>query len=64
MVLDGLRYNVHPTHLSIDESISIAKELAPKMTYFTHMNHDVLHAEAEAKLPQNIRFGYDGLVIS
>ncbi len=63
LVLDGLRYEPHPTHFSIEESVAIAKELKPKMTYLTHMNHDVHHAEAEAKLPQNVRLGYDGLSI-
>jgi phosphoribosyl 1,2-cyclic phosphate phosphodiesterase len=64
MVLDGLRYREHPTHLSIDESITLSKELGAKKTYFTHMNHDVLHAEAEATLPNGIHFGYDGLEIN
>ncbi|MBS1904893.1 MAG: MBL fold metallo-hydrolase [Bacteroidetes bacterium] len=63
MVLDGLRHTPHPTHLAIDESIAYAKELRPKMTYLTHMNHDVLHAETESRLPPNIRLAYDGLAI-
>lgn len=63
LVLDGLRYTEHPTHLTISESVALAKELSPKMTYLTHMNHDVLHAEAEGKLPKNVRLAYDGLQI-
>ncbi len=63
MVLDGLRHREHPTHLTIDESVKIAKELAPQKTFLTHMNHDILHAETEQKLPENVRLGYDGLVI-
>jgi phosphoribosyl 1,2-cyclic phosphate phosphodiesterase len=63
LVLDGLRYASHPTHMSIDEAISAANEIGAKMTYLTHMNHDVLHAEAEQKLPKNVRLGYDGLVL-
>jgi phosphoribosyl 1,2-cyclic phosphate phosphodiesterase len=64
LVLDGLRYKPHPTHFSIDEAVAVAQELKPKRTYLTHINHDVLHAEAEEKLPQNIKLGYDGLVFS
>lgn len=63
LVLDGLRFKPHPTHFSIDESIAISKELQPAMTYLTHMNHDVLHSEAEEKLPVNVRLAYDGLVL-
>jgi phosphoribosyl 1,2-cyclic phosphate phosphodiesterase len=64
MILDGLRFTEHPTHLTISEATSIAKELLPKRTYLTHMNHDVLHAEAEKRLPPNVRLAYDGLTLS
>lgn len=61
LVLDGLRWQDHPSHFSIPESLEMVKLLRPKMTYLTHMNHDVLHAEAEAKLPAHVRLAYDGL---
>lgn len=63
LVIDGLRYAPHPTHMTIEEAITASKELGAKMTYLTHMNHDILHAEAEEKLPENVRFGWDGLEI-
>jgi phosphoribosyl 1,2-cyclic phosphate phosphodiesterase len=61
LVLDGLRHKPHPTHLSIEESVKIADKLGARMTYLTHMNHDILHARDEKHLPSNVRFGYDGL---
>ena len=64
LVLDGLRYQPHPTHFSIEEAVSVAKELKPKMTYLTHMNHDILHIEAEQKLPPTVRLGFDGLNVT
>ncbi len=64
LILDGLRYEPHPTHFSIDEAVAIAKELKPRITYLTHMNHDILHDECEARLPENIRLGFDGLSIA
>ncbi len=63
LVLDGLRYREHPTHLAIPESLKLAKELNATTTYLTHMNHDVLHTEAEVSFPPNVRLGYDGLVL-
>jgi phosphoribosyl 1,2-cyclic phosphate phosphodiesterase len=63
LVIDGLRYAPHPTHMTIDEAISATQDIGAKMTYLTHMNHDVLHAEAEQKLAKNVRLGYDGLVL-
>jgi phosphoribosyl 1,2-cyclic phosphate phosphodiesterase len=64
LVLDGLRYTKHPTHLTIDEAIETAKKIGARMTYLTHMNHDVMHAEAEARLPDNVRLGYDNLTFT
>ena len=61
LVIDGLRYTPHPTHMTIDEAVAASKELGAKITYLTHMNHDILHEEAEQKLPPNVRFGWDGM---
>jgi len=61
LVLDGLRFKPHPTHLSIDQAIEQAKRIAPRITYLTHINHDILHAKTERMLPKNVRLGYDGL---
>jgi phosphoribosyl 1,2-cyclic phosphate phosphodiesterase len=61
LVLDGLRPRPHPTHFSIEEAIGQASRIGAKMTYLTHMNHDVLHAEVERDLPAAVRLGYDGL---
>lgn len=61
LVLDGLRYKQHPTHLTIDEAASIADRIGARQTYLTHMNHDVLHSEAELHLPSHVRLGYDNL---
>jgi len=61
LILDGLRFKPHPTHLTIEDAITQAERISPRITYLTHMNHDVLHKEAEQSLPKNVRLGYDGL---
>jgi len=63
LVLDALRYKPHETHFSIDESVRVASKLEPEQTYFVHMTHDVLHDEANARLPENVRLAYDGLTL-
>jgi phosphoribosyl 1,2-cyclic phosphate phosphodiesterase len=62
LVLDGLRFKPHPTHFSISEAVAVAERIAPRITYLTHINHDVLHAKTERTLPKNVRLGHDGLV--
>lgn len=62
LVLDALREQRHPTHFSFREAIRAAQRIGARQTYFTHMTHNALHADAEARLPEGIRLGYDGLV--
>jgi phosphoribosyl 1,2-cyclic phosphate phosphodiesterase len=60
-VLDALRYVPHPMHSTVDQSLRLVEELAPKRAWFTHICHDLGHAEVNAKLPENVRLAYDGL---
>jgi phosphoribosyl 1,2-cyclic phosphate phosphodiesterase len=63
LFLDALRYNAHPTHQTIEQSLRTVEELKPKRAYFTHISHDVLHAAAEARMPEHVHLAYDGLEI-
>jgi phosphoribosyl 1,2-cyclic phosphate phosphodiesterase len=63
LIVDALRYTPHPTHMNVDEALALAREVAPGQTWFTHLSHDVLHAEAEASLPPSVRLAFDGLKI-
>ncbi len=61
VVLDGLRPQPHPSHMSIDEAVAVAKEIGAPQTYLTHLTHLTDHQEVEDSLPQTIRVAYDGL---
>jgi phosphoribosyl 1,2-cyclic phosphate phosphodiesterase len=50
--------------MSLGEAIEASIRIAPVRTYFTHMCHDLGHAETESLLPENIRLAYDGLVLT
>jgi phosphoribosyl 1,2-cyclic phosphate phosphodiesterase len=63
LILDALRYVPHPTHSTVDQSLALVKELRPKRAWFTHICHDLAHAETNARLPENVRLAYDGLQI-
>ncbi|WP_231930517.1 MBL fold metallo-hydrolase [Botrimarina hoheduenensis] len=64
LILDALREKGHTTHLSLDQAISLAEELQPKQTYFTHMAHDLEHEATNARLPASMQLAYDGLRIA
>ncbi len=63
LIIDGLRPRPHPTHFSFAQALEIIEVLRPQRAFFTHLSHDVFHAEAQAALPEQVRISYDGLRI-
>jgi phosphoribosyl 1,2-cyclic phosphate phosphodiesterase len=61
LFLDGLRYQPHPTHSTVENSIRIAERLQAKRVFFTHICHDLPHEETNAALPPHVRLSYDGM---
>jgi len=41
----------------------VARRLAPRQTFLTHMSHELGHAETNARLPPGVALAYDGLVV-
>ncbi|WP_432797287.1 MBL fold metallo-hydrolase [Poriferisphaera sp. WC338] len=64
LVIDALRFRHHPTHLTVDQALDIVHNVQPKEAYFTHMTHDIKHADLEPELPENVHLAYDGLKLS
>ena len=63
LIVDALRQKPHPTHMNIEEALALAQKVGPGQTWFTHLCHDLAHAETEAALPAGVRVAYDGLRI-
>ena len=63
LVINALFRTEHPSHLSLPEAISAARELGAERTYLTHLTHDNFHADLEAELPRDIQPAFDGLTV-
>ena len=63
LVINALFRVTHPSHLSFDEAIAVARAIGADITYLTHLTHDNFHAALEAELPPGIVPAYDGLSI-
>ncbi len=64
VVLDGLRPEPHPSHMSFSEACEVAREIKAPRTYLTHMTYMIDHESMEKDLPEAIRLAYDGLRLS
>lgn len=61
LILGALRHRPHPTHMSLSQSLEVARRLGPRQTYFTHMGHDLEHDATNRSLPPEAQLCYDGL---
>lgn len=66
LILDALRYTPHPMHSTVEQSLALVDELQPRRAWFTHICHDLPHAETNARLarhpgPSQVQLAHDGL---
>ena len=61
LFLDALRHKPHPTHSTVENSLRIVERVKPRRAFFTHICHDLPHAETNASLPPHVRLSYDGM---
>ncbi len=63
LILDALRIDPHPTHFSIQQATEVAMRVGAKRTFFTHMAHQIKHADVDPALPDGMHLSHDGLRI-
>jgi riboflavin kinase/FMN adenylyltransferase len=65
LIIDALRDIPHPMHQTVDQALALIKRLKPKQAWFTHIAHDLPHAETNERLRKlglpNVALAYDGL---
>ena len=65
LVLDALRDIPHPMHQTVDQALALIDKLKPRRAWFTHIAHDLAHAETNERLVKlgypHVQLSYDGL---
>jgi phosphoribosyl 1,2-cyclic phosphate phosphodiesterase len=64
LVLDGLRHEPHPTHLTIAQALDQIAKTQPRRALLTHIAHDIRHAQTDPTLPPGVALAYDGLRVT
>jgi riboflavin kinase/FMN adenylyltransferase len=65
LVIDALRDIPHPMHQTVDQALALIEKLKPRRAWFTHIAHDLSHAETNDRLRKlglrHVQLAYDGL---
>lgn len=61
LIIDTLREEPHPTHMSLPQALNVIERLKPKRAFLTHLSHQFEYHATNAKLPDNVALAYDGL---
>ena len=65
LILDALRDIPHPMHQTVDSALALIQKLKPRRAWFTHIAHDLPHAETNERLAKmgfpHVQLAYDGL---
>jgi phosphoribosyl 1,2-cyclic phosphate phosphodiesterase len=65
LILDALRDAPHPMHQTVEQALALIDTLRPRRAWFTHIAHDLPHAETTERLRKlgrnNVHLAYDGL---
>jgi phosphoribosyl 1,2-cyclic phosphate phosphodiesterase len=65
LILDALRDVPHPMHQTVKQALALIERLNPRRAWFTHIAHDLPHAETNERLRamglSHVQLSYDGL---
>ena len=61
VILSALRHKPHPSHATLDQAVEWARRIGARQTWFTHIAHELGHAETNRTLSDGMALAYDGL---
>lgn len=64
LIVDALRYQLHPSHMNLDESLAFIDSIGPEQAILTNMASELDYATLQEQLPPHVKPAYDGLQIT
>ena len=64
LIIDCLKFDKHPSHFNLEDSLFIHKNLKPMKTILTNLHYDLDYNYLLKNLPKNILPAYDGLKLN
>jgi phosphoribosyl 1,2-cyclic phosphate phosphodiesterase len=64
LVVDALRWEPHPTHLSVPEALELIAEVQPRQAYLTHVGHTLEQQATNDRIAPHAKVAYDGLELT
>lgn len=61
LIIDTLQYRYHPSHLSLDQSLTWIERLGPKRAVLTHMHTPLDYDIVMAETPDSVEPAFDGM---
>jgi phosphoribosyl 1,2-cyclic phosphate phosphodiesterase len=61
VVVDALRWEPHPTHLSVPQALDLIADLQPRHAYLTHVGHTLEQDATNLRVGSDVEVAYDGL---
>jgi phosphoribosyl 1,2-cyclic phosphate phosphodiesterase len=62
-VVDALRYQPHPSHLSVADALGWIARIKPRRAILTNLHSDLDYEKLKAELPPNVEPAYDGIAV-
>lgn len=62
-VVDALRYDPHPTHTHLEQTLEWIERVKPERAILTHMTWDMDYETLKKALPKGVEPAYDGMTI-
>ncbi len=64
LIIDALRYDPHPSHSHLSQTLEWIKKLKPKKTYLINLNIELDYEKLTREVPENVSVCYDMLRIT